>query len=125
MANVEVHGGATLEEVAVPIIEIEAKATSVEAFILDNYKVVELAAKEYPVIRIYAGVKSQNIAVRIGDTYYDADKTEEAYVYEVKLTDCTKKGVYSIDILNGNEVIAYNQSFEVKKKGFAINSLFD
>ena len=27
--------------------------------------------------------------------------------------------------VNGNEVIAYNESFEVKKKGFAINSLFD
>lgn len=124
-ANVEVHGGATLEEVAVPIIEIEMKATSIEAFILDSYKVVELAAKEYPVIRIYVGVKSQNIAVRIGNIYYDADKTDETYVYEVKLTNCSKKGVYSIDILNGNEVIVENQSFEVKKKGFAINSLFD
>ena len=101
------------------------KATSVEAFILDDYKVVELAAKEYPIIRIYAGVKSQNVAVRIGDTYYDANITDEAYVYEVKLLDCSKKGVYSIDILNGKEVIAYNQSFEVKKKGFAVNSLFD
>ncbi len=124
-ANVEVHGGATLEEVTVPIIEIEVKSTNAEAFILENYKIWELAAKEYPVIRIYASVKSQNISVRIGDTYYDCDMTDEAYVYEVKLPDCTKKGLYSFDILNGNVVIAYNQSFEIKKKGFAVNSLFD
>ena len=124
-ANVEVHGGATLEEVAIPVIEIEMKSTNLEAFILENYKVIELAAKEYPIIRIYAGVKSQNVSIRIGDNYYDADKTDESYLYEVKLADCTKKGIYYFDILNGNEVIAYNQSFEVKKKGFSVNSLFD
>ena len=37
-ANVEVHGGASLEEVAVPIIEITRKQTNIEAFILDVYK---------------------------------------------------------------------------------------
>ena len=43
-ANVEVHGGATIEEVTVPIIEITRKVAGIEAWILDEYKVITLGA---------------------------------------------------------------------------------
>lgn len=45
-ANVEVHGGASMEEVAVPIIEITQKASNIEAFIVDESRVLTLGAKE-------------------------------------------------------------------------------
>ena len=124
-ANVEVHGGATLEEVAVPIIEITRKPVNIEAFITNESKVITLAAKEFPTIKIYVGIKSSGIAIRIGDKYYDADKTAEDYLYEVKLPDCTKKGKYTFDILNGSDTLASNILFEVKKKGMSEVSLFD
>ena len=124
-ANVEVHGGATLEEVAVPIIEITRKPVNIEAFITSESKVVTLGAKEFPTIKIYVGVKSSSIAIRIGDKFYDADKTAEDYLYEVKLPDCTKKGKYSFDILDGSDTLASSILFEVKKKGMSEVSLFD
>lgn len=124
-ANFEVHGGATLEEVVVPIIEITKKATAVESFILDEFKVVILAAKEFPIIKIYVSVDSDNISIKIGDKYYKAEKTTQKYIYEIKLEDCAKKGIYSFDVLNGNDILSSNLAFEVKKKGFSETSLFD
>lgn len=124
-ANVEVHGGASLEEVTVPVIEITRKNDGVEAFILEKYKILYLAAMEIPVLRIYVGVISNNIVLKVNDQYYDAVATEDKYIYEVKLSDCTKKGLYIAEISNGSDVLSTNNPFEIKKKGFTEVSLFD
>ena len=57
--------------------------------------------------------------------YYDAEQTTENYIYKVELSDCTKKGIYTFDILNGADVLTTQNSFEVKKKGLSEVSLFD
>lgn len=101
-ANVEVHGGASLEEVAVPIIEITRKQTNIEAFILDSSRVITLAAKEHAALRIYVGVKSNSIGIMLNGQYYDALATSEPYIYSVDLADYTRKGTYTFEILNGN-----------------------
>lgn len=124
-ANVEVHGGATLEEVAVPIIQITRKLDGVEAFILDKFKIITLAALEVPVLKIYVGTNSNNISLKINDQYYDATATAEKYIYEVKLLDCSKKGTYFADILNGLEVLSTNNKFDIMKKGMTEVNLFD
>ena len=124
-ANCEVHGGASLEEVAVPIIEITQKQNNIEAFIVDSSKVIKLGAKEHAVIKIYVGIKSQNITIKLDGEYYDAEPTTEAYIYKVDLPKHTKKGKYSCDILNGSDIIALQQPFSIEKKGLSENSLFD
>ena len=124
-ANCEVHGGASLEEVAVPIIEITQKQTDIEAFIVDSSKVIKLGAKEHAVIKIYVGIKSQNITIKLDGEYFDAEPTTEAYIYKVDLPKHTKKGKYFCDILNGSDMVAQHQPFSIEKKGFAENSLFD
>ncbi len=124
-ANVEVHGGASLEEVTVPIIEIIRKSDHVEAFILDEFKVVTLAAMEVPVIRIYVGILSNSIAIKVNDKFYDAKATSDNYIYECELTDCIKKGFYYADILNGSDVLSVNNKFEVTKKGMTEVNLFN
>lgn len=124
-ANVEVHGGATLEEVTVPIIEITRKVEGIEAFILEEYKIISLAAMEVPVLRIYVGIVSNNIVLKVNGKYYDAVSTEDKYIYEVTLPDCTKKGIYSAEIVNGSNVMSGDNLFEIKKKGFTEVNLFD
>lgn len=124
-ANVEVHGGATLEEVTVPIIEITRKADNVEAFILEETKIITLAAMEVPLIRLYVGIISNNLTVKVNDKYYDAVATPDKYIYEVKMPDCTKKGLYYADIISGSDVLSTNNPFEIKKKGMTEISLFD
>lgn len=124
-ANVEVHGGASLEEVTVPVIEITRKQNSIEAFITDESKVITLAAKEYPILKIFVNVESDNISIILDGKYYDANKSAQAFLYEIHLPEYTKKGIYSFDILNGSDTVATGQKFEVKKKGFSEVSLFD
>lgn len=124
-ANVEVHGGASLEEVAIPVIEITKKQTDIETFITESSKVITLGAKEIPIIKIFVGINSNSVAIRIDDKYYDAKKTAEEYLYEITLPEYTRKGKYIFDILNGSETLAKNISFEIKKKGIAEVSLFD
>lgn len=123
-ANFEVHGGATLEEVAVPIIEIMQKQDLIEAFIMEDSKLFTLGAKEYPTIRIYVGTKSNNVSIKIDNDYYDAFETAEN-IYTIELENYTKKGKYSFDIQIGSSTIAVDQQFEIKKKGMSENSLFD
>ena len=48
-----------MEEVAVPIIEITQKASNIEAFIVDESRVLTLGAKEYAIIKIYVGIRAK------------------------------------------------------------------
>lgn len=124
-ANVEVHGGASLEEVAVPVIEITQKLGNIEAFIVDDSRIVLLGAKEHAAIRVYVGIKSNNIAIKLDDRFFDAEPTNEEYIYCIDLPEYTHKGVYNFDIVNGNDILAIGQRFEIKKKGMSEVSLFD
>lgn len=124
-ANVEVHGGASLEEVTIPIIEITRKTEGVEAFILDEYRTIILAAKEVPILRIFAGIISSNIGLKVNGHFYDAVSTDEDYIYEVRLGDCTKKGNYTAEIVNGSDILSTDNKFEIAKKGMTEVNLFD
>ncbi len=124
-ANVEVHGGASMEEVAVPIIEITQKASNIEAFIVDESRVLTLGAKEYAIIKIYVGIRSNNISIKLDGNYYNAEETAEPYIYSVELKNYSKKGKFSIDILDGGSVLASGQQFEIEKKGMSQNNMFD
>ncbi len=124
-ANVEVHGGASIEEVTVPIIEITQRISDIEAFIVDESKVITLGAKEYAIVKIYVGIKSNNISIKLDGNYYDAEKTDDPFIYSIKLLNYTKKGKFLIDIFNGSDVLVFGQQFEIKKKDISETSMFD
>ena len=63
--------------------------------------------------------------MKINDKYYDAVATGDKYIYEIKLPDCTRKGLYSAEIINGSDILSADNLFEVKKKGLKEVSLFD
>lgn len=123
-ANVEVHGGASIEEVAVPVIEVTQKTANIEAFIVDESKIITLGAKEHAVIKIYVGIKSNNVAIKLDGNYFDAETTGDAYIYSVDLEQYTKKGKFSFEIINGSDVLAVGQQFEIRKKGMSEVNLF-
>lgn len=58
--------------------------------------------------------------------YYDAAPTSEPYIYTIDLVNYTKKGIYAFEILNGTDVLASGQKFEIRKMGMSENTgLFD
>lgn len=122
--NCEVHGGASFEEVTVPIVEIRLKNENIEAFIVDESRVFVLGAEEYPTLKIYVGVISNNVCIKLNGEYYDAVSTSEDYIYTVELSQYSKKGIYSLDIIVGSDIIASGQTFEIKRKGMSENKLF-
>lgn len=73
----------------------------------------------------YVGIRSNNISIKLDGNYYNAEETAESYIYSVELKNYSKKGKFSIDILDGGSVLASGQQFEIEKKGMSQNNMFD
>lgn len=124
-ANVEVHGGATLEEVAVPIIELTYSSTSCEVFLLPvdsttiifgEVPVIEVSYRKKAAIKIFATEKLQDVSLRIGDNFYPAAALDDNF-YIVEMPDIKKAKTYSVDVYADGEIIAQKLLMTVKKEG--------
>lgn len=122
-ANVEVHGGASLEEVTIPIIEITIRRGAVETFILDEFKSIKVSRRKNAVINLFVGEKRQDIYILLNNKPYDALPTENDYVYSVNMPDITKKGSYVFNVYAGSELITSGLSFEAKSMIGDVNDL--
>lgn len=123
-ANVEVHGGASLEEVAVPIIEVTKIDKRVECSLCQESKVVTISFKKRASIRIFVAEDSDDVSIAINGRLFQAEKTEDKFYYRANLPELKKSGVYNFDIhLNGN-IIKRDLSFEIKKEGAAERNYF-
>lgn len=122
-AQVEVHGGATLEEVAVPVITIRKAGNKVTCYILNEYKTITVSFKKKAYIQIFIGKKVEDAKVVLNGKTYEAKTTDRNYIYLVDMPD-VKKGVYSIDVYIGNNKIAQGLTFEAKNAGASENKLF-
>ena len=123
-ANVEVHGGASLEEVAVPIIEITKTKKNIECNVCTDSKIVTVSFKKKAEIRLFIAEISDNVEIAIGGNIYQAEKTDSQFYYKVQLPDIKKVGFYDFEVhLDGN-VIKKGLSFEIKKEGATERKFF-
>ncbi len=112
-ATVEVHGGATLEEVAVPVISISCKIDY--EIINKTPKITFSRLKKDAKLCFYSSSKLYNISVKVGNMAYSAE-TSDNNNFEVKLPDLKKAGKYTAIIYsNDNEI--YLLYFEAIKAG--------
>lgn len=118
-ANVEVHGGASLEEVLVPIIEITKRTQKIECNLDSSSKVVTSSFKKIAKIRVYISKTLSEVSILVdGKNYYAAQLVNgQQYIYEVELPDVKKAGIHYFDVLVGDSIIAKELSFEMKKEG--------
>lgn len=123
-ANVEVHGGATLEEVTVPIIELTYLSGSVEVHLLpvtaaaisfDSIPEIEVSYRKKAAIKIFVTKKLQNISICIEEKYYDAVSTENGF-YVVEMPDIKRAKTYSVDVYACGNLIAKGLKLNVKKE---------
>ena len=122
-ANVEVHGGASLEEVVIPIIAIAKGNDKPKCFIDEEYKVVTASFKTNPIIRLFVGKDSDLITVALKEKVFKAARTDQKYYYDIEMPG-VKKGKYTIDVYEDNSLIAQGLSFEVKSAGASENRYF-
>lgn len=113
-ANVEVHGGATLEEVTVPVIEFTIRRTEVEIFVVDTFKKIKVGRRKNAAINLYIGEKRQDIYIQLNGKSYDVIPTTTDYIYTVDMADIIKKGIYIFDVYAGSEMLASGLSFEAQ-----------
>lgn len=118
-ANVEVHGGASLEEVLVPIIEITKRTQKIECYLDSSSKVVTSSFKKIAKIRVYISKTLSDVSILVDGKYYYAAQlvNGQQYIYEVELPDVKKAGIHTFDVLVGDSILAKGLSFEMKKEG--------
>ena len=126
-ANVEVHGGATLEEVTVPIIELTFSSQVTEVHLLplnavtfDFSKIPEITVsfRKKAAIKLYISNSLPDISVVVDGKRYAAKQLDENY-YEVQMPELKrpKAEPYLVDVFSGDSIVASQLKLKVKSEG--------
>lgn len=121
-ANVEVHGGATLEEVVVPIVSLSLRDSSIVIQLVD--KTVKADFKTGTIIKLFVNKSiSQPLYVDYKGKKYKANAVDENH-YNVPIDEIKRAGIVEIDIYLGEDLISH-LSVNVTGKSASMNSDFD
>lgn len=104
-ANVEVHGGASLEEVVVPIIELSRKDANVTVKLEDD-KPVTVDFRTGAEITLFCNAPVQHVCVVLDGKPYPAIPIDGNH-YRVKLPDIKRAGNYPADVYAGDDRIGH------------------
>jgi hypothetical protein len=118
-ASVEVHGGATLEEIVVPIIELTLANSNIQVM-LEN-SLIEISYKKIPELILIITPDCDVITTSVNNVIYKAEKLEKSR-FKVALPDL-KKGAYTLDVFENQNKIA-SKEFTIKSKGFTERDIF-
>lgn len=123
-ASVETHGGATLEEVTVPVIVI---TYANEEIIVENQTPkIKIRRNVVPELIIFISKKYTNVSVVVQGKNikkrYTA-KSIEDNKYRILLQDIKRKGKYSFDVYSGDNIISEGNSFEAMSAGISENNI--
>lgn len=124
-ANVEVHGGATLEEVIVPVITLSLKRNlEVDIRLLNENKIVA-DRHDGTYIEFYISYveNKENISVIIDGMKYKAVCKDNTH-YAVWLTDIKRQKKCAAEIFDGSDLVG-TVKLEIKGKTASVNSDFD
>lgn len=120
LANVEVHGGATLEETVVPIIEITLKPEETEIYLVN--KLVEFHNKETVSVIIYSNVIIQSPKLEIKSQNNDSfscvcecSGSVDKKNYKFDISEMKRSGKYIATLYDGDTLLQQDMTFETKK----------
>lgn len=120
-ANVEVHGGASLEEVVVPVIELSLKDGSVTVKLVDETVTVDFRTGTE--IKLFFNSPMQDVSVVLKGKSYSASQIDVNH-YSVKLPDTKRAGDYSADVYAGDNLIG-KIMIKAQGKSGKVNDAFD
>lgn len=124
-ACVEVHGGATLEEVTVPIIELTYLSKAIEVYLMpvmvENAVIGQIPEIQYSYktkasIKVFCTEKVPSVSLCIDGKYYEGIATGEHY-FIVNLPDIKRPKTYYADVYACDNLIAEKLPFKVKSAG--------
>ncbi len=130
-ANVEVHGGATLEETVVPIIEITQKPKDLDIHIIDADKPILFHNKEVVSIIIYSNIiiHTPKLVVKgVSNTSFscecDCNNVINNSHYKFEIPEIKRSGKFTAYFYDGDKLINHGIIFETKKAVGTTRDLF-
>ena len=130
-ANVEVHGGATLEETVVPIIEITLKPKDLDVHIVGADKPIQFHNKEVVSIIVYSNIivsKPKLIVKGVSNTSFSCECDCQSFInnshYKFELPEIKRSGKFTADLYDGGKLIQQGMTFETKKAVGTTRNLF-
>lgn len=129
-ACVEVHGGATLEEIVVPIIELTAMPAKIEVYlmplneetsVIGRVPEILYSYKSKAAIKLFSTTKLTNVTLCIDGKYYDGD-AQGNYYHVFDLHDLKRAKTYYADVYVCDNLIAEKLPFKLKNAGMMSSS---
>lgn len=122
---VETHGGATLEEVVVPVIRITKNNTAWEFKVMNNDNKVIFSYKTQPILIIWSKNELTNLSVKVNGKFYvgkpDADK--KTFRFELdkpdRVCDC------SADMYVSSNLVKSGVKFKLEREGVQKSQKFE
>lgn len=122
-SNVEVHGGASLEEVIVPIITFSLNDSSFVVTVVDGEK-IKADYKKGITVNLYVNKTIRdNLTIGYENKRYRSERIDDNH-FKVDISDIKKAGTYPVDVYLGNDLASHIQ-VDAAGKSAAMNDDFD
>lgn len=112
-ANVEVHGGATLEEVVVPVIVLSRKPENIEYCFTDP--IIILKQKDVASLTLYCNVPMNKPRILIGQTFYDGEFVADQKHAKFVMPELKRSREYIAQIYDGDTSLSVSLKFKIQK----------
>lgn len=116
-ASVEVHGGATLEEVVVPLIEVELLDKKIT--VKNTTQTTTTSFKKNAEIILFSTSPLKNVSIRVLGRQYAAEAIGNQK-HKIVMGDIKKAGKYTADVFEGDNLIGQVE-FEVQRESGKTN----
>jgi len=120
-ANVEVHGGASLEEVVVPIIELTLKDGNITVQLVNETVLVDF--RTGATIQLFFNAPVSNVSIVLNEKRYLATQAD-AHHYDVNLPELKRAGDYFADVYSGDDLIG-KVAIRAQGRSGKVNDAFD
>ncbi len=122
VGKVEMHGGATLEEVVVPIIEITEKTSSIIITVITQ--IIKVSFKTVAVLKFCTSNRLDNVTVHINGASYIAISSDGTN-FTAELKDIKKSGDYQFEVWSNDKLVSQDNTFSVEKESAKTNDLWE
>jgi hypothetical protein len=109
-AEVEVHGGATLEEVLVPVITLSTVAQLKIELVEDT-----IIPKKKETLELFSSELLKEPRLRLGDRYIEGERMPDGKHYIFTINDMKRKGTYEVSVYDGKKQLPKTLTFKVER----------
>ena len=113
-ADVEVHGGASMEEVLVPVILLSVKPDNISYAFVNT--VIYFKVGQVVKLTLFCNIPMKKPRILIKDEFYDGVFTADAQHAEFALNNIRRKGKYEAEIYEGDVSQGVILPFEIRKQ---------